>query len=53
MAYRRWTYILIISLLILHLFFLFNSLKSLLGPLRPLTKQSIKLEELRRKLLEL
>lgn len=49
----RWTYILLVSLLAVHIFFILQSLALLLAPLWLSTRTSTKLERLRRQLLEL
>jgi hypothetical protein len=49
----RWAYVILISLLAFHIFFLVNSLKILLLPLWPSTKPNPTLDRLRRQLLEL
>lgn len=49
----RWTYIILVSLLAFHIFFVLNSLKLLLVPLWPSAKPKPHLDRLRRQLLEL
>lgn len=49
----RWTYILLVSLLAVHIYFILHSLTLFLAPLWLFTRTSTKLERLRRQLLEL